>query len=104
VKLGWRKVEFKDALYACGIPVWHANFELINSLSLFAGDAWRDWLPNADHVRLKENYGATFPEAARIHRSSGLGLAKMNFLSRQNLRYLMKQIDKLAARQAKCSG
>lgn len=99
--LGYRKEEFKNGLRARGIPVWHANFELLNSLSLFRSAAWRDWLPNADAARLEANYGAHFPVAARVYDSSGLGLGKMNFLSRQNLRYLMNQIESLAAGRTK---
>lgn len=94
-KLGRTKTEFKDELYARGVPVWHANFELIPSLSLFRGDAWERWLPCADVERTRFNYHAAFPVAARTFESSGLSLAKMNFLSRQNLRHLIAQLDAL---------
>jgi dTDP-4-amino-4,6-dideoxygalactose transaminase len=91
-RLGWQKSAFKDALYARGVPVWHANFEPINSLSLFRGTAWRDWLPVADHERSQANYGARYPVAEELMQSSGLGLGKMNFLSKQNLQHLKTQL------------
>jgi dTDP-4-amino-4,6-dideoxygalactose transaminase len=96
--LGWSKPAFKDALAARGVPVWHANFEPINSLTLFRESAWEDWLPKADPVRTRANYHAAYPTAQRLFDSGGLGIGKMNFLSRQNLRYLMAQIEALCAR------
>lgn len=99
--LGWRKHEFKDRLRDRGIPVWHANFELITSLSLFSEPAWHEWLPLANKNRLAANYSGRFPAASRVYATSGLGLGKMNFLSRPNLRYLMKHIDSLAAGRTK---
>jgi dTDP-4-amino-4,6-dideoxygalactose transaminase len=96
--LGRSKVSFKDALYARGVPVWHANFELINSLTLFQDGAWEDWLPRADLERTRANYRASYPVAQKVMQSTGLGLGKMNFLSRQNLQHLMKQIEALCRR------
>lgn len=89
------KEEFKDELYRRGVPVWHANFEPIPSLSLFAGDAWERWLPRADAERTRANYRGEFPVARRAFEETGLGLGKMNFLSRQNLRHLIAQLDAL---------
>ena len=94
-KLGHTKTEFKDSLYARGVPVWHANFELLPSLSLFSGDSWQRWLPRADTRRTGANYVAPFSVAAQTFSSTGLGLGKMNFLSRQNLRHLIAQFDAL---------
>jgi dTDP-4-amino-4,6-dideoxygalactose transaminase len=96
--LGHSKASFKDALYARGVPVWHANFELINSLTLFREEAWQDWLPLADLERTRTNYRASYPVAQKVMQSTGLGLGKMNFLSRQNLQHLMKQIEALCQR------
>jgi len=95
--LGWKKNALKDALHARGVPVWHANFELINSLSFFRGNRWEDWLLRGNIEQVRKNYGDRFPVAQRIFDSGGLGLAKMNFLSQQNLHYLMRQIEALAA-------
>ena len=93
--LGRTKNDFKDALYSRGIPVWHANFEPIPSLTLFRGDAWQEWLPRADVDRTRTNYRRAFPTAQRVFDSGGLGLGKMNFLSRQNLRHVCTQIESL---------
>ena len=94
-KLGRTKTEFKDALYARGVPVWHANFELTPSLSVFSGAAWERWLPGADAARTRANYHRPFPVAQHTFDATGLSLAKMNFLSRQNLRHLIAQFDAL---------
>jgi dTDP-4-amino-4,6-dideoxygalactose transaminase len=95
-RLGHSKQAFKDMLYARGVPVWHANFELINSLSLFRERTWEEWLPCSDQTRTRVNYAAAYPAAHKIMQSSGLGLGKMNFLSKQNLRHLKTQIEALA--------
>ena len=87
------KTEIKDGLYARGIPVWHANFEPINSLSLFASDRWKNWMPKADHERISRNYSTVFTVAQQVYDHGGLGLGKMNFLSKQNLEHLKTQIE-----------
>lgn len=96
-KLSRSKTELKDALFARGVQVWHANFEPINSLKLFRTPAWEEWLPRADLSRTRSNYAESFPNAERIFSSTGLGLGKMNFLSRSNLRHLIKQVDILCS-------
>lgn len=96
--LGHTKTSFKDALYARGVSVWHANFEPINSLTLFQDGAWEDWLPRADLERTRSNYSASYPVSHKVMQSTGLGLGKMNFLSQQNLQHLMKQIEALCRR------
>ncbi len=98
-QLGWSKTALKDALLARGVPVWHANFELINSLSLFHQNTWEDWLPLCDFPRTRANYNGSYPAAKQLMESGGLGLGKMNFLSSQNLRHLMAQIDALLVRR-----
>ena len=97
-KLGHSKTYFKDALYARGVPVWHANFEPINTLTLFQKGAWEEWMPWADLEGTRANYSASYPVANKVMKSTGLGLSKMNFLSRQNLMHLMKQIEALCRR------
>lgn len=98
-RLGLTKSGLKDGLYSRGVPVWHANFELINSISLFRTSLWKDWLPNCDYERTRSNYESAYPVAYKLMHSSGLGLGKMNFLSRQNLRYLVDQIGRLCMRR-----
>jgi dTDP-4-amino-4,6-dideoxygalactose transaminase len=95
-KLGRSKTAFKDELYARGVPVWHANFELINSLSLFRQSLWEEWLPKADIARTRANYLGAYPVAQRLYEQGGMGLGKMNFLSKPNLRH----IEDLSRRRA----
>jgi dTDP-4-amino-4,6-dideoxygalactose transaminase len=97
-RLRWSKPAFKEALYARGVPVWHANFETINSLTLFRGAEWETWQPAADIERIRTNYRSPFPRARHLLEHGGLGLGKMNFLSRPNLRHLVKQIRQLCAK------
>lgn len=97
-KLGCKKAEFKDALFSRGVPVWHANFEPITSLSLFRERTWEDWLPKCDLARTRSNYHGTYPVAQALMESGGIGLGKMNFLSRQNLHYMKTQIETLVRR------
>lgn len=99
-RIGRSKSDFKDGLYAQGIPVWHGNFEPINSLSLFRSPLWEEWLPQCDLPRTRANYAASYPVAHRLMATTGIGLGKMNFLSRQNLRYLVAQMERLCMRRA----
>jgi dTDP-4-amino-4,6-dideoxygalactose transaminase len=92
-RLGLTKAEFMGKLKANGVHVWHANFEPIPSLTLFRTNAWEEWLPYADTARVRQNYGQGYPAAERVMLSSGLGLGKMNFLSKGNLRHLMKSME-----------
>lgn len=99
-KLGSSKRDFMTALYARGVPVWHANFELTNSLTLFRENAWEDWLPRCNLPRTRANYQSDYPVAQKVFQSTGIGLGKMNFLSNQNLLHLMRQIEALALHRA----
>jgi dTDP-4-amino-4,6-dideoxygalactose transaminase len=99
--LGQSKESFKNALYARGVPVWHANFEPISSLTLFRSSNWEPWLPKADLERTRDNYAGVFPVAQRYFDSAGLGLGKMNFMSSGNLQHLMNQIEALCRRPRK---
>jgi dTDP-4-amino-4,6-dideoxygalactose transaminase len=98
--LGMSKAAFKDALYARGVPVWHANFELIPSLTLFRDAGWERWLPCADLERTRANYSSKFEGARRAFEATGLGLGKMNLLSRANLKHLIKQIEVVSTHRA----
>jgi dTDP-4-amino-4,6-dideoxygalactose transaminase len=99
--LGLTKSAFKDGLYSRGVPVWHANFEPITSLSLFRGDEWRNWMPGADIDRVQANYAADYPVAQQVLTSSGLGLGKMNFLSPSNLQHLMTQVEAMCRKSSR---
>ena len=85
-----KKRRLMDSLKAGGVPVWHANFELITSLSFFKKGTWKDWLINADQGRVEENYNRLYKNASDLYENNGIGLAKTNFLSSGNYSHLKK--------------
>jgi dTDP-4-amino-4,6-dideoxygalactose transaminase len=95
-RFGWQKKALIPELYRRGIQARDANFEPINSLSFFKTDGWRPWLPPADHERIQLNYHGAFPEANRLLDHQGMGLGSINFLSKGNLKSLMRHISDLA--------
>ena len=97
-KFGHDKSWFRDELSRRGVAIWHANFELINSLSFFRSDHWRDWVLKGDIDRIARNFHGGFPVAQRVFDSTGVGLPKTHFLSKARLRHLIKQIDTLVVR------
>lgn len=92
----------KDALMAeltkNGVSNWHANFELINTLSLFRTGAWRDWILRGDVERVARNNNGPFPAAERLFAHDGFGLGKRNFLSAGNLSHLKSVLRALIRR------
>ena len=98
--LGFGKTELMTALTEKGIPNWHANFELINSLSFFRSGGWRDWILRGDIDRVAKNNDGLFPVAARVFAHDGLGLGKTNFLSAGNRRHLQSVLRSLTKRGA----
>ncbi len=89
----------KDALMAeltkNGVTNFHANFELINSLSLFRSGAWREWILRGDVERVARNNDGPFPAAERLFARDGLGLGKTNFLSAGNFSHLKSVLRSL---------
>jgi dTDP-4-amino-4,6-dideoxygalactose transaminase len=98
VSLGLNKTEFMKELTAHGIPNWHANFELINSLSFFRTGDWRDWILKGDIDRIAKNNEGSFPVAEQVFAREGVGLAKTNFMSLGNRRHLQSVLRDLGAR------
>lgn len=97
-KLGRNKAWLRDGLASRGVATWHANFELINSLSFFREDHWKEWVARGDIGRVSRNFGGDFPDANRVFDSVGVGLPKINFLSGARLKQLMREIDMLMVR------
>jgi dTDP-4-amino-4,6-dideoxygalactose transaminase len=85
---GIDKIRVMAELTKNGIVNWHANFELINSLSFFRSGAWRDWILRGDIGRVGKNNEGPFPVAERVFARDGLGLGKTNFLSEGNRAHL----------------
>lgn len=87
------KQQLWDALERQGVMLWHGNFEPIPSLSFFSRGTWREWIGPDQHERLARNYGAAFANARMVYERTGIGLQRMNFLSRQNLAHLQRAFD-----------
>lgn len=91
----------KDILWkglkSSGIPIWHANFELITSLSLFKNKTWKDFILRGDIENVELNYSKQFENANSVFVKEGLGLNKMNYLSNQNFSYLKKELLKICS-------
>lgn len=93
---GWSKTALLKELYARGVQVRHASFELTNSLAFYKNGTWADWILRGDQARVRSNYTDDYPDAQIIYDSTGLGLGNVNFLSTGNLRHLMQQIAEVA--------
>ena len=98
--LGFSKAELMAELTRNGIANWHANFELINSLTFFRSEAWRDWILRGDVDRVAKNNKGPFPAAERTFGHDGLGLGKANFLSAGNRKHLHSVLDSLSRRRS----
>lgn len=99
-RAGIRKDTLMAELTKNGVTNWHANFELINTLSLFRSGAWRDWILRGDVERVAQNNAGPFPVAEKAFSRDGLGLGKMNFLSAGNRSYLQSVLRSLIKRGA----
>jgi perosamine synthetase len=97
--LGFGKAELMAELTRNGIANWHANFELINSLTFFRSEAWRDWILRGDIDRVAKNNKGPFPAAERTFGHDGLGLGKANFLSAGNRKHLHSVLGSLSRRR-----
>jgi dTDP-4-amino-4,6-dideoxygalactose transaminase len=95
---GLGKTELMTELTKSGVPNWHANFELVNSLSFFRSGGWRDWILRGDIDRVGKNNGGQFPVAERVYARDGLGLGKTNFLSAGNRKHLQSVLHSLKKR------
>ncbi len=98
--LGLSKTELMTELTKNGIANWHANFELINSLSFFRSGGWRDWILRGDIDRVGKNNSGPFPIAERVFAHDGLGFGKTNFLSPGNREHLETVLRSLLKRGA----
>lgn len=96
VAFGWRRAALAEEMTRLGLQARAANFEPINSLTLFRDRNWEKWLPRADIARVSENYESDFRVADRVYREIGIGLGNSNILSKGNLRHLKRSLSALA--------
>lgn len=92
--LGVSKLELMKRLSERGIGVWHANFEPINGLGFFKDGGWRDWILRGDISRVERNYNQNFVNSEAVYRNLGMGFAKNNFLSKDQVKLLIKELDR----------
>jgi len=98
-RLGVSKTDLMKRLTAAAIGVWHANFEPINTLSFFKQGKWQDWVLRGDVRRVERNYNHKFVNSEEVYESLGMGFAKENFLSRDRVRLLIKELELALVRQ-----
>ena len=98
---GLAKGEIWNDLEKNGIQLWHANFELITSLSFFRQDIWKDWILRGDIDRVERNYSGDFPVSKEVFERTGLGLGMMNFGSKENLKHLKSTIQNIFLKRNK---
>lgn len=91
--LGMSKTELMKRLKEKGIGCWHANFEPINKLAFFREGSWRDWILRGDVCRVERNYNQTFVNSEEVYQNLGMGFSRDNFLSRDRVKFLIKQLD-----------
>ncbi len=98
-RLGVSKTDLMKRLTAAGIGVWHANFEPINTLSFFKQGKWQDWVLRGDLRRVERNYNHKFVNSEEVYESLGMGFSKENFLSRDRVKLLIKELELAFVRQ-----
>jgi dTDP-4-amino-4,6-dideoxygalactose transaminase len=81
------------------IPVWHANFEPINSLSFYKEGIWKEWIIKGDIERLEANYNYYFEDSNKLYLNTGIGIMKSNFLSGKAVKRLINIIDKILSKK-----
>jgi len=94
VALGISKTELMKRLKERGIGCWHANFEPINKLAFFKDGSWRDWILRGDVCRVERNYNQTFVNSEEVYQNLGMGFSRDSFLSRDRVKFLIKQLDR----------
>lgn len=94
-KIGVKKSVFMNMLREKGIVVWHANFELLNSVSFFNSNMWRDWIVKGDVQRISENYADDYPVARCVYERTGLGFFRENFLSLKKTNLMISKIEEV---------
>jgi dTDP-4-amino-4,6-dideoxygalactose transaminase len=87
------KAELMKRLKERGVGCWHANFEPMNKLGFFKDGSWRDWILRGDACRVEKNYNQTFVNSEEVYDRLGLGFTRDNFVSRERVKLLIKQLD-----------
>lgn len=87
------KFEFMENLKEKKISVWHANFELIPTISFFKNETWKDWVMNKDVKFVESNYQGEFPNAKEVYERLGLGFMPNNFLTMKSTQKTIKEIS-----------
>jgi dTDP-4-amino-4,6-dideoxygalactose transaminase len=91
--MGVSKSELMNRLAQRGVGCWHANFEPINRLGFFKNDNWKDWVVRGDIERVERNYRTNFVGSEAVYEGLGLGFARESFLSKDRVKFLIRQLD-----------
>lgn len=86
------KSSFMNKLQDSKVFVWHANFELIPSISFFKDNTWKDWSNSQDLKLIESNYKQEFKNAKMVYEHLGLGFMLNNFVTRKRTHNTINKI------------
>jgi dTDP-4-amino-4,6-dideoxygalactose transaminase len=97
--IGTSKRNLMETLSGNGIPMWHANFEPITSLSFFKNGYWKDWILKGALDAVEDNYKQPFKNSEEIYSLYGLGFKKVNFLTKTSVKFVCRSLDRLLSKK-----
>ncbi len=89
------KILFMEKLKEKRVSVWHANFELISTISFFKNDTWIEWSNSKNIDYIKQNYSSNFRNAKLVYDSLGLGFMPSNFLTKRSTKKTIASIENI---------
>jgi perosamine synthetase len=93
------KSHLMNKLKEKNISVWHANFELIPTISFFKKGTWKNYSNSTDLNFIENNYFGRFKNAELVYDNVGLGFMPNNFLTlkrtKNTIKAIMSSLEKL---------
>lgn len=77
------------------IIVWHANFELIPSISFFKNATWEKWSDSKNIDFVRNNYKSEFKNSKLVYEKLGIGLMPNNFSTMKRTKHTLHSINKI---------
>jgi hypothetical protein len=87
------KFELLKYLASRGVSTFHANFEPIPTLTVFANGHWEKWVNTPEWNPKNELMESNFPNAFEIYRFRALGLSRTNFQSKYKVKKLIAALE-----------